>query len=112
MTLIIEWEGEKKKICETASANRRSKLYDHFLGATSYAQIEHKYLSENPDALTMPPTLMAKRAYTPPQGYENVEGNDKKAALEASQNDVFTRVTQSRSTEDTPVEPNRMTRDE
>ncbi|XP_020266293.1 uncharacterized protein LOC109841764 [Asparagus officinalis] len=68
----------------------------------------------------MPPTLLAKRAYTPPQGYENVEGNDKKvekinelnAALEASQNDVFTRVTQSRSTEDTPVEPNRMTRDE
>ncbi|XP_020263844.1 uncharacterized protein LOC109839751 isoform X1 [Asparagus officinalis] len=120
MTLIIEWEGEKKKICETASANRRSKLYDHFLGATSYAQIEHKYLSENPDALTMPPTLLAKRAYTPPQGYENVEGNDKKvekinelnAALEASQNDVFTRVTLSRSTEDTPVEPNRMTRDE
>ncbi|XP_020246089.1 uncharacterized protein LOC109824004 isoform X1 [Asparagus officinalis] len=65
MTLIIEWEGEKKKICETTSVNRRSKLYDHFLGATPYVQIEHKYLNKNP------------------------------AALEASQNDVFTRATQS-----------------
>ncbi|XP_020259809.1 uncharacterized protein LOC109836347 isoform X2 [Asparagus officinalis] len=36
-----------KKICETTSANRRSKLYDHFLGSTPYARIEHKYLSEN-----------------------------------------------------------------
>ncbi|ONK57994.1 uncharacterized protein A4U43_C09F6620 [Asparagus officinalis] len=48
MTLIIEWEGEKKKICETTSVNRRSKLYDHFLGATPYVQIEHKYLNKNP----------------------------------------------------------------
>ncbi|XP_020253476.1 uncharacterized protein LOC109830583 isoform X2 [Asparagus officinalis] len=34
------------------------------------------------------------------------------AALEAFQNDVLSRVTQSQSTEDTPIEPNRMTRDE
>ncbi|XP_020251658.1 uncharacterized protein LOC109829024 [Asparagus officinalis] len=120
MTLIIEWEGEKKKICETASVNRKMKIYDHFLGSTPYARIEHKYLSENPDALTMPPALLARRAYTPPQGYENVEGNDKKvekinelvAAVEASQNEVLTRVSQSQGTEDTPIEPNRMTRDE
>ncbi|XP_020258919.1 uncharacterized protein LOC109835351 [Asparagus officinalis] len=70
MTLIIEWEGEKKDKCSIASANRGAKLYDHFLGATPYARIEHKYLRENPDALTMPPTLLARSAYTPPEGYD------------------------------------------
>ncbi|XP_020253976.1 uncharacterized protein LOC109831050 [Asparagus officinalis] len=113
MTLIIEWEGEKKDKCSIASANRGAKLYDHFLGATPYARIEHKYLRENPDALTMPPTLLARNAYTPPEGYDKVEKmtkiKDMHEALEASQDFV---LSQSQSIENTPTDPNRMTREQ